>query len=77
MLFPLIGVGAQVSLQFGIVETLKKVMKNKYADAQGNLHWKYSFLCGLISGVASAIVVVKIIINIDTIRSFKIQSHPK
>jgi len=72
MLFPLIGVGAQVSLQFGIVETLKKVMKKKYGDAQGNLHYTYSFICGLISGVASAIVVVIIILNIDPFRSFKI-----
>lgn len=72
MLFPLIGVGAQVSLQFGIVETLKKILKTKYADAQGNLHWRYSFICGLLSGVASALIVVIIFYNIDSIRSFKI-----
>jgi hypothetical protein len=58
MLFPLIGVGAQVSLQFGIVETLKKIMKKRYADSQGNLHWKYSFISGLLSGIPSALVVV-------------------
>ena len=32
MLFPLIGVGAQVSLHFGIVESLKKVFRTKCAD---------------------------------------------
>jgi len=32
MLFPLIGVGAQVSVQFGFVETLKKIMKKRFAD---------------------------------------------
>ena len=58
MLFPLIGVGAQVSVQFGIVETLKKILKEKYADAEGNLAPKYSFLCGVISGVPSALIVV-------------------
>jgi hypothetical protein len=28
---PLIGVGAQVSLQFGTVETLKKIIKTHFA----------------------------------------------
>lgn len=32
MLMPLIGVGAQVSLQFGTVETLKKIIKTKFAS---------------------------------------------
>jgi len=31
MLMPLLGVGAQVSLQFGTVETLKKIIKTKFA----------------------------------------------
>jgi hypothetical protein len=31
MLMNLLGVGPQVSLQFGTVETLKKYMKKKYA----------------------------------------------
>ena len=58
MLFPLIGVGAQVSVQFGVVETLKKIMKKNYSDEQGNLHWKYSFLSGFICGLPSAILAV-------------------
>lgn len=58
MLFPLIGVGAQVSVQFGFVETLKKLMKEKYADEHGLLHWKYSFLSGFVTGLPSAIIVV-------------------
>lgn len=58
MLFPLIGVGAQVSVQFGFVETLKKIMKKSYADENGMLHWRYSFLSGLICGLPSALIVV-------------------
>ncbi len=58
MLFPLIGVGAQVSVQFGFVETLKKLMKTRYADSKGQLHWQYSFLSGLLCGIPSALVVV-------------------
>ena len=30
MLMPLLGVGVQVSVQFGIVETLKKILKKNY-----------------------------------------------
>lgn len=58
MLFPLIGVGAQVSVQFGFVESLKKIMKQHFADSQGKLHYQYSFLSGLLCGIPSAIVVV-------------------
>ena len=58
MFMPLIGVGAQVALQFGIVESLKKVAKSNFADSEGNLHWKYSFMCGLAAGLPSALVVV-------------------
>jgi hypothetical protein len=58
MLFPLIGVGAQISIQFCIVESLKKIMKSTFADADGNLHWKYSFLSGFLGGVPSALIVV-------------------
>ena len=58
MLFPLIGVGAQVSVQFGIVETLKKMMKARYADSQGVLAPQYTFLSGVIAGIPSAIIVV-------------------
>jgi len=58
MLFPLLGVGAQVSVQFGFVESLKKMMKSTFADQNGNLHWKYSFLSGLLSGIPSALIVV-------------------
>ena len=60
MLFPLIGVGAQVSMQFGFVESLKKIMKAKYADEHGVLHPRYSFISGLLCGIPSALVVVKI-----------------
>lgn len=58
MLFPLLGVGAQVSVQFGFVESLKKIMKTSYAEPDGSLHWKYSFLSGLICGLPSALIVV-------------------
>ena len=57
---PLLGVGAQVSLQFGTVESLKKILKSKFGEADGTLHWKYSVLCGVLSGIPSALVVVKI-----------------
>lgn len=59
MLFPLLGVGAQVSVQFGFVESLKKLMKTRYADSEGNLHALYSFYSGLICGLPSALIVVK------------------
>jgi solute carrier family 25 carnitine/acylcarnitine transporter 20/29 len=58
MLFPLIGVGAQVSLQFGFVESLKKIMKSTFANPDGSLHWKYSFLSGLLCGIPSALLAV-------------------
>jgi hypothetical protein len=58
MLMPLLGVGAQVSLQFGVVESLKKIIKTKFGDAEGNLHWKYSVLSGSLAGLPSALVVV-------------------
>ena len=58
MLFPLIGVGAQVSVQFGVVESLKKMMKKTFADNHGKLPSHFSFLCGFISGLPSAIIVV-------------------
>lgn len=73
---PLLGVGVQVSVQFGIVETLKKILKQKYADINGLLDPKYSFFCGGIAGIFSGIILVLILINqfIDTFRSCKIQS---
>lgn len=76
MLMPLLGVGVQVSVQFGIVETLKKILKQKYADINGLLDPKYSFFCGGIAGIFSGIILVLILINqfIDTFRSRKIQS---
>jgi hypothetical protein len=58
MLFPLIGVGAQVSLQFGFVESLKKIMKSTFANPDGSLHWKYFFLSGLLCGIPSALLAV-------------------
>jgi hypothetical protein len=61
MLMPLLGVGLQVSVQFGIVETLKKILKNKYGNPDGSLDPKYSFLCGGIAGIFSGIILVIII----------------
>lgn len=58
MLFPLLGVGAQVSMQFGFVESLKKIMKTKFADKEGKLEPKFSFLSGLLTGIPSALVIV-------------------
>jgi hypothetical protein len=58
MLFPLIGVGAQVSVQFGLVESLKKILKGNFADKNGNLAPHYSFFSGLVTGIPSAIIVV-------------------
>jgi len=58
MLMPLLGVGLQVSVQFGIVETLKKTLKKKYADIDGNLDPNWSFLCGGVAGIFSGIIVV-------------------
>ena len=55
---PLIGVGFQVSLQFGMVETLKKIMKKKYGDENGNLATPYIMLSGLISGIPSGTLQV-------------------
>jgi solute carrier family 25 carnitine/acylcarnitine transporter 20/29 len=60
MLFPLLGVGAQVSVQFGFVESLKKLMKTRYADSEGNLPAIYSFYSGLICGLPSALIVVRL-----------------
>lgn len=57
---PLLGVGVQVSVQFGIVETLKKILKQKYADKNGVLDVKYSYLCGGIAGIFSGIILVTI-----------------
>lgn len=58
MLMPLLGVGVQVSVQFGIVETLKKLLKKNYANPDGTLDPNYSFLCGGIAGIFSGIILV-------------------
>lgn len=58
---PLLGVGVQVSVQFGIVETLKKVLKQKYADKNGILAAKYSYFCGGIAGIFSGIILVTLL----------------
>ncbi len=58
MLMPLLGVGLQVSVQFGIVETLKKILKKNYARADGTLNPNYSFFCGSVAGIFSGIIVV-------------------
>lgn len=58
MLMPLLGVGAQVAVQFGVVETLKKIFRSRFAAADGSLHWKYSFVSGAMCGLPSAMVVV-------------------
>ena len=55
---PLLGVGIQVSVQFGIVETLKKMLKKNYGNPDGTLDSSYSFLCGAAAGVFSGIIVV-------------------
>lgn len=55
---PLLGVGAQVSFQFGTVETLKKIIKLNFSEPDGSLHWKFSVLCGILAGFPSAIIVV-------------------
>ncbi len=60
---PLLGVGVQVSVQFGIVETLKKVLKKHYASPDGTLNANYSFLCGAVAGVFSGIIVVHSFLN--------------
>lgn len=73
MLMPLLGVGLQVSVQFGIVETLKKILKNKYSNPDGTLDPKYSFICGGVAGIFSGIILVfYLFIKIDTFRSCKI-----
>ena len=73
MLFPLIGVGAQVSVQFAIVETLKKMMKTRYADSRGVLAPQYSFLSGVIAGIPSALIVVTLTSHrlLSTMRGLK------
>jgi len=57
---PLLGVGLQVSVQFGIVETLKKMIKKSYGNPDGTLDAKYSFLSGAVAGIPSGIILVNI-----------------
>jgi len=59
---PLLGVGVQVSVQFGIVETLKKILKKNYANPDGTLDPNYSFLCGGFAGIFSGIILVNLIL---------------
>jgi hypothetical protein len=77
MLMPLLGVGLQVSVQFGIVETLKKNLKKKYGNADGTLDASYTFLCGAAAGVFSGIIVVLYLPIAGPFRSRKIQSFLK
>ena len=59
MLFPLVGVGAQVSVQFGVVESLKKVFRQGMLErGHEHLHHYYAALAGFISGTPSALLVV-------------------
>jgi solute carrier family 25 carnitine/acylcarnitine transporter 20/29 len=58
MLMPLLGVGVQVSVQFGIVETMKKMLKKNYGNPDGTLDPNYTFLSGAVAGVFSGIIVV-------------------
>ena len=59
MLFPLVGVGAQVSVQFGVVESLKKVFRKGMLErGHEHLHYLYAALAGFISGTPSALLVV-------------------
>jgi solute carrier family 25 carnitine/acylcarnitine transporter 20/29 len=74
MLMPLLGVGAQVSLQFGTVETIKKIIKVNFSEPDGSLHWKYSVLSGVLSGIPSAFVVVTPSPDVDCPRPLPIQS---
>lgn len=60
---PLLGVGVQVSVQFGIVETLKKILKKNYGNRDGTLNPSYSFLCGGFAGIFSGIIVVYFYLN--------------
>jgi hypothetical protein len=69
-----LGVGVQVSVQFGIVETLKKILKKNYGNPDGTLNPNYSFLCGAVAGVFSGFIVVTYYPNIDTFGSCEIQS---
>jgi hypothetical protein len=59
---PLLGVGLQVSVQFGIVETLKKIIKKKFGNPDGTLDSKYSFLSGAVAGIPSGLILVKLFI---------------
>lgn len=71
---PLLGVGAQVSLQFGVVETLKKMMLKRFADETGKLPIPYIVLCGSISGIPSGLISVPVFFMIDSIRPCEIPS---
>ena len=55
---PLLGVGIQVSVQFGVTETLKKFMRNHFADEDGKLSIPYIMLAGLLSGIPSGTIAV-------------------
>jgi hypothetical protein len=74
MLMPLLGVGVQVSVQFGIVETLKKILKKNYGNPDGTLNPNYSFLCGGVAGIFSGIILVSFLFISGSFRSCKIQS---
>lgn len=58
MLMPLLGVGFQVSLQFAVVETLKKAMKAQFANEEGKLSLPIIMACGAIASIPSALTVV-------------------
>lgn len=58
MLTNLLGVGPQVALQFGTVETLKKYIKRNFEPDKERLSLHYISLCGAIAGLPSALVVV-------------------
>ena len=58
MLMNLLGVGPQVSIQFGVVETLKKFLKRNYVQEGEDLPLNLILLCGFLAGVPSASVVV-------------------
>jgi hypothetical protein len=58
MLVNLLGVGPQISLQFGVVETLKKFIKKNYEPHAQRLSLPYVVLSGLAAAVPSALVVV-------------------
>jgi solute carrier family 25 carnitine/acylcarnitine transporter 20/29 len=58
MLVNLLGVGPQVALQFGVVETLKKYIKRNIQPDKDKLSLPFVTLSGFVAGLPSALVLV-------------------